>query len=501
MSKFPQPFLSTVSHWQATNRGVETLYNYNRDEPLPSDVVDYVIVGAGMAGATMAYHLTRPGVADGRKVVVLEAKDVASGASGRNGGHCAPFSFGTLSFLTKPLEEGGAGLSMEEAIELLDFEKRVLEYVDHVVEKEGWKDKVDFWKGEKVEVRISEARKAEMEDDYGRWVAAREDHPRFKGTEPEWTWCGDEVEAKRRTRISNALGFSKGPAGSVHPHKLTTHFLKAAIATGQADLFSWAPVQSVTQSGDEWTLEVHNRGVIRAKKVIFCTNAHTPHLFEEGNPIADYLTPFQAQAANVTPPTTYAGADYGIHSYTIEDGPYLIFTPHSGIVLGLHHVSAIEMGVMTHKEVFVEDDAHVAPGIKRWLEEYCKNNFADWGVEAPGEGVNRVWSGMLCATKDTLPLVGPIPGKEGLYIAAGYHGHGMARIPLVTRYLAELLTTGTWNPLLPRTFKVTPERFERGRTAPPMYTEIEKMGGGLAGSLLKSLRLGSGVDQVASVVR
>ncbi len=29
----------------------------------------------------MAYHLTRPGIADGKKVVVLEAKDVASGAS------------------------------------------------------------------------------------------------------------------------------------------------------------------------------------------------------------------------------------------------------------------------------------------------------------------------------------------------------------------------------------------------------------------------------------
>jgi len=31
-------------------------------------------------GASLAYHLTRPGVSDGKRLVVLEAKDVASGA-------------------------------------------------------------------------------------------------------------------------------------------------------------------------------------------------------------------------------------------------------------------------------------------------------------------------------------------------------------------------------------------------------------------------------------
>lgn len=57
-------------------------------------------------GASTAYYLTRPGVTDGKTVVVLEAKDVASGATGRNGGHCAPFSFAALPELTKPLKNG-----------------------------------------------------------------------------------------------------------------------------------------------------------------------------------------------------------------------------------------------------------------------------------------------------------------------------------------------------------------------------------------------------------
>ena len=65
MSGFPQPFVSTVSHWQATvcvlrplddsnlifqNRGPGSLYGHGRDDSLPSEVLDYVIIGAGLTG-------------------------------------------------------------------------------------------------------------------------------------------------------------------------------------------------------------------------------------------------------------------------------------------------------------------------------------------------------------------------------------------------------------------------------------------------------------------
>lgn len=117
MPAFPQPFTSTVSHWQATvsgpsrprrpllnylysqNRGPTSLWNHGRDAPLPTKA-DIVIVGAGVTGesrtvgakrqvmfgadrqgSSLAYHLTRPGeVGEGKRIIVLEAKDVASGA-------------------------------------------------------------------------------------------------------------------------------------------------------------------------------------------------------------------------------------------------------------------------------------------------------------------------------------------------------------------------------------------------------------------------------------
>ena len=38
--------------------------------------------------------------------------------------------------------------------------------------------------------------------------------------------------------------------------------------------------------------------------------------------------------------------------------------------------------------------------------------------------VAQRWSGIFGTTQDRLPLVGPIPGREGLWVSAGYSGHG-----------------------------------------------------------------------------
>jgi ribulose 1,5-bisphosphate synthetase/thiazole synthase len=86
MSTFPEPWNSTVSYWQATNRGRDSLWGWNKTAPLPAEA-DIVIVGAGSMGSSLSYFITREGAyGAGKKVVCVEAKDCGSGASGRNGG-------------------------------------------------------------------------------------------------------------------------------------------------------------------------------------------------------------------------------------------------------------------------------------------------------------------------------------------------------------------------------------------------------------------------------
>ena len=39
-------------------------------------------------------------------------------------------------------------------------------------------------------------------------------------------------------------------------------------------------------------------------------------------------------------------------------------------------------------------------------------------------GVTHRWAGIFGLTQDLLPLVGPVPGREGVWVGAGYSGHG-----------------------------------------------------------------------------
>src|SRR5215210_2342770 len=67
--------MSTVSIWQDTS--IWPALPHRREE------ADVCIIGAGIVGSTLATFLTRAG----KSVIVLEARDVALGASGRNAGH------------------------------------------------------------------------------------------------------------------------------------------------------------------------------------------------------------------------------------------------------------------------------------------------------------------------------------------------------------------------------------------------------------------------------
>jgi sarcosine oxidase subunit beta len=50
----------------------------------------------------------------------------------------------------------------------------------------------------------------------------------------------------------------------------------------------------------------------------------------------------------------------------------------------------------------------------------------------------RSWAGLEAFTPDGLPLLGPVPGIDGLFVAAGFCGHGFALSPAVGDILARL---------------------------------------------------------------
>jgi sarcosine oxidase, subunit beta len=54
-------------------------------------------------------------------------------------------------------------------------------------------------------------------------------------------------------------------------------------------------------------------------------------------------------------------------------------------------------------------------------------------------GIHTRWAGLYEMTPDRLPIVGPAP-VEGLWIAAGFSGHGFQHGPIVGKVVAELVT-------------------------------------------------------------
>ena len=77
---------------------------------------------------------------------------------------------------------------------------------------------------------------------------------------------------------------------------------------------------------------------------------------------------------------------------------------------------------------------------------------------------SRAWAGSLDVTPDGNAILGPIPGLERAYVAAGFSGHGFMHSPATGLVMAELILDSP-----ARTLDVTPlglDRFARGATVP-----------------------------------
>lgn len=54
----------------------------------------------------------------------------------------------------------------------------------------------------------------------------------------------------------------------------------------------------------------------------------------------------------------------------------------------------------------------------------------------------RGWGGLYAVTPDDNPIIGALPGVEGLFCAIGFSGHGFQQSPTVGRILSELILDG-----------------------------------------------------------
>jgi sarcosine oxidase subunit beta len=81
-----------------------------------------------------------------------------------------------------------------------------------------------------------------------------------------------------------------------------------------------------------------------------------------------------------------------------------------------------------------------------------------------GARVRRGWAGLREMTPDELAIVGRVSDIEGYFVAAGFSGHGFMHAPAVGRLVADLVLDGTTSGI--DISPLSPDRFRHGASTP-----------------------------------
>lgn len=90
-------------------------------------------------------------------------------------------------------------------------------------------------------------------------------------------------------------------------------------------------------------------------------------------------------------------------------------------------------------------DVDMVAGVGRTREESIAGSMETASAIFPvlrDAGIKRSWVGVEGICADEVPIIGPVPGYEGLTVAAGFSGHGFALSPITGQLVAELVLDG-----------------------------------------------------------
>ena len=252
-----------------------------------------------------------------------------------------------------------------------------------------------------------------------------------KGGLPARTLCA--APEARDTFNSPAVGAVVYRASSLSAYKLACGILELALQQGlnlQTNTPASAVLPVLAENGEttgKWTV-ITNRGPVIADKIILATNAYTSHLYP---PLRGTIVPIRAQISAERPGSVFAGSDvprraYGIYCKNgIED--YMICRPPGSTGAGTIIVGGGRLSAPLEENSGVFDDSVVHPIVSKYLGDAPLRHFAlqEWGEDSTEGRLIQQWTGIMGYTPDHEPIIGEAEGAEGLWICAGFNGHGM----------------------------------------------------------------------------
>ncbi|ETS74279.1 hypothetical protein PFICI_14145 [Pestalotiopsis fici W106-1] len=409
---------ATVPFWRTE---LHELDSHRSTEELPAEQ-DVVIIGAGFSGTTCAYYLTDDN-AESPKITILEAREACSGATGRNGGHCRPDLH--VGFATRRDNRG-----FEAANAVACFELANLEAVTALVRKE------------QIECDFEEVTSANVYLDEKQALSAKENLMEMKElrcpTASLVKYHGPE-EAEKVSGVKGAKAVTTFPAATMWPYKFILHLLSILVAKG-VNLQTNTPVLKVSDSADAdgyWTVTT-SRGDIKTKKVVFATNGYTSGLLPEYSQI---IRPVRGTCSRIT--VANPGPPMGklksmVQYYGPKTADYQANRADGSFVIGGAWSTCRFKHVQQWRDVV--DDSQTVPAAAGYFDDFMERTFVGW--DHSESKVDKLWAGIMGYTEDSEPHLGKIPNKEGLFICAGFNGHGMPLVLLSAKGVANMIKDG-----------------------------------------------------------
>ncbi|GMV39129.1 MAG: FAD-dependent oxidoreductase [Myxococcales bacterium] len=357
--------------------------------------VDILIVGAGIAGWSVAYWLRDEGLS----VAVLDRGDRCAGATGRNAGFA---TCGSVEHYARQVAKHGPELA-RELWALSEENLRLLrkELVDRGVECDFVQRGTYSLAGGAHELEEL-ARSAELMASEGIRVS-----------------MVDEAHVREHL---GARGFAGGALyhddGELHPVKLVTGMAERSGAA----FYPHHEVHRMEQGPDGvdvWT----QRRRFRAQAVVLATNGYS-YLLDPW--FADRIYPTRGQIIVTEPAPPFLAAP--CYANFVLD--YFRQLPDGRVLIGGFRQLAKET------EVGSADEPN--PVIQAALEAFLEEHFE----ALHGKRIEYRWAGIMGFSVDGVPLIGSLPGKPSVYFVGGFTAHGIGFAFKAGQLTARLITRG-----------------------------------------------------------
>lgn len=390
---------------------------------LPGDLsTDVAIVGGGYTGLWTALYLKR--VAPDVRVVLVEAKRVGYGASGRNGGWCIGELAADDDRWRSLVGDDGARRMHRAMVETLDE-------IQAVITELG------------IECDWSHSGALHLARNGG-----QEERLRAQvGGDLQWL---DGAEAARRIGATDVRGALFDPhTAALHPGKLLVGLAKAVEAVGVVIHENTVASRVAPHRVDT------NRGVITADHVVLATEAYTRTLAGRTRD----LVPFYSLMLATEPLGDDLLAKVGLEGRpTFTDGRYRVIygqrTADGRIAFG-GRAASYRYGSKIERAVEENPEYH----------RLVHSTLLELFPYLSDVRVTHRWGGVLGVPRNWTPSVGH-DRVAGVYRAGGYVGEGVAATNLAGRCLAHLIvgtdhevTTLPWVRRASRRWPIEPFRW------------------------------------------